>query len=607
MKQKKGRLLLYALIAALLVTALAGVNALRRVDKWMQDALFQRAGATSPEIVIIGIDEKALTELGPYNTWDRSIVASALEKLAEDPETQPAVVAIDTLYAGESTEEPDRLLAEAAAKLRRVVTATVADFGTTYAAADGGGLDVNAYSILQYEEPYAALREVSEQGHINAMYDTDGVMRHGVLYVDVPASKAGDGVGGRVYSMAFTTARAYMEQQGQKLREPYTDRRGHFYIPFKGGPGDFYDGVSIADLLRGDVDSAYYAGKIVYIGPYTVGLQDAYFTPTNRAEQMYGVELQANVTQSFLDGNYKREMSDLPQLAALFLLSLAAMYLFLRGKLGKTVWVMVALLVLGIGGSLLLYSLGWVTHPIWLPVAALLLYVVSVVRHYILAAMERARVTRTFERYVAPEIVSEILKEGTDSLHLGGNLCEIAVLFVDVRGFTTMSERLQPEQVVFILNRYLGMTSSCVEKNHGTLDKFVGDATMAFWGAPLPMEDPVYHACKTAMDIVQGAEELSKQLKEEIGEELHVGVGVHFGPAVVGNMGSERRMDYTAIGDTVNTSARLESNAPGGTVYISRIVADMLGDRAKTTSLGGSVKLKGKAEGFEVLTLDALD
>ncbi len=606
MKKKNGRLLLYALIAALLVTALAGFNALRRVDKWTQDALFQRAGATSPEIVIIGIDEKALTEIGPYSTWDRNIVAEALEILAEDPATQPAVVAIDTLYAGDSDPAADARLAAAAEKLGCVVTASVADFGTTYAASEVGGLDVDSYSVLQYEQPFAALRAVTTQGHINAMYDADGIMRHGVLYVDVPASATDDGVSRRVYSMAYETARKYLERRGEAIREPYTDRRGHFYIPFSGALGDFSDGVSVADLLRGDVDRSYFAGRIVFIGPYAVGLQDAYFTPIDRAEQMYGVELQANVVQSFLDGNLKREMSDLPQLVLLFLLSFGATYVFLRGKLGKTVWVGLGLIVLGLDGALLLYALGWVTHPIWIPVAALVLYIVSVVRHYILAAMDRARVTRTFERYVAPEIVQEILKEGTDSLHLGGNLCEIAVLFVDVRGFTTMSERLQPEQVVFILNRYLGMTSSCVEQNHGTLDKFVGDATMAFWGAPLPMEDPVYYAAKTAMDIVKGSEELSRQLKEEIGEELHVGVGVHFGPAVVGNMGSERRMDYTAIGDTVNTAARLESNAPGSTVYISRAVADLLGDRAKTTSLGGSIRLKGKAEGFEVLTLDEL-
>ena len=143
-------------------------------------------------------------------------------------------------------------------------------------------------------------------------------------------------------------------------------------------------------------------------------------------------------------------------------------------------------------------------------------------------------------------------------------------------------------------------------RHHGTLDKFVGDCTMAFWNAPLPQDDPIYLACCAAMDMVEGAKALGQELTERFGRSVSFGVGVHYGPAVVGNIGAPKRMDYTAIGDTVNTASRLESNAPAGTVYISRVVADALGERAQTTSLGGTIKLKGKAEGFEVLTLDAL-
>ena len=147
------------------------------------------------------------------------------------------------------------------------------------------------------------------------------------------------------------------------------------------------------------------------------------------------------------------------------------------------------------------------------------MYICAIVIHYFRAALEKRKVTKTFERYVAPEIVKEIMKEGMENLSLGGKTCDIAVLFVDVRGFTTMSERLTPEKVVFILNRYLTMASDCVEKNHGTLDKFVGDAMMAFWGAPLPQDDAIFNAVKTADDIVKGAKRVSDELKEEIGEE----------------------------------------------------------------------------------------
>ena len=129
---------------------------------------------------------------------------------------------------------------------------------------------------------------------------------------------------------------------------------------------------------------------------------------------------------------------------------------------------------------------------------------------------------------------------------------------------------------------------------------------MAFWNAPLPQKDPIYSACLAAMDMVEGSKALGEELQARFGRSVSFGVGVHYGPAVVGNIGAPKRMDYTAIGDTVNTAARLEANAPGGKILISRVVADALGERADVTSLGASIKLKGKADGFEILTMDAL-
>ena len=590
MSKGKLRNLILSIAVAAAFTLLAWLGLFQRPDKWIADSLFQRKSYLSGDIVIIGIDDITLSEIGPYNKWDRTVMASALEKLASDPDNRPAVVAVDTLYTGTSTEEADQRLADAAEELGNVVTATVAVFNA---------FD-NSYTIFEYDEPYDQLRDVTTQGHINAMYDLDGIMRHGLLYVE-PSE------GTRVYSMAYQAAKMYLESKGQSISSPVTNSRGHFYVPFSGAPGDYYEGVSLSSLINGEVPSDYYAGKIVLIGPYAAGLQDSYFTPIDRSNQMYGVEFQANVIQSLIDANFKQEMSDIPQLAVLFLVCALSMFLFFDRKVLMSGICCAVITGSGITGSVILFNAGLVTHPLWIPLGTIVMYIISVGAHYVKAAKQRAEVTRTFERYVAPSIVKEIMKEGPANLELGGKNCDIAVLFVDVRGFTTMSERLSPEQVVFILNRYLSMASTCIENNSGTLDKFVGDAVMAFWGAPLPQEDPVYLACRTALDIIHGAERVSAQLKEEIGEEFHVGVGVHYGPAVVGNMGSERRMDYTAIGDTVNTAARLEANAPRSTCYISRVVADMLGTRGKFTSLGDTIKLKGKADGFEILTLDSLE
>ena len=192
-----------------------------------------------------------------------------------------------------------------------------------------------------------------------------------------------------------------------------------------------------------------------------------------------------------------------------------------------------------------------------------------------------------------------------DSIELGGEKTDIACLFVDIRGFTPMSEALSPEEVVGILNEYLGLTSSCIFNNDGTLDKFIGDATMAIFNAPLPLDDYIFKAVKTAMDIAQGSEELSKKLLEKFGKTISFGIGVNCGPAVVGNIGTQKRMDYTAIGDTVNTAARLESNAKPGQVLISKAVYDALSGRIEATSIG-EIPLKGKSKGIEVFVVEKI-
>ena len=169
-----------------------------------------------------------------------------------------------------------------------------------------------------------------------------------------------------------------------------------------------------------------------------------------------------------------------------------------------------------------------------------------------------------------------------------------------------MSEVLTPQEVVSILNRYLTLTTDCIMKNHGTLDKFVGDCTMAIWNAPIKQEDYVMNACRAALDMVEGSKALSQELLEKFGRTVSFGIGVHCGNAVVGNIGAEMRMDFTAIGDTVNTSARLEANAPAGKIYISREVVNRLGDRIQVTSLGDGINLKGKSRKFEIFLLDGV-
>jgi len=258
------------------------------------------------------------------------------------------------------------------------------------------------------------------------------------------------------------------------------------------------------------------------------------------------------------------------------------------------------MLAAGIGLNVLagrlLYSRGFAVGMVELPLVMTVIYPYQVIAGYLGEVLKRRKVMNAFKKYVAPQVVEEISKKGDFQMVLGGENRHIAVLFVDIRGFTPMSESLQPEQVVEILNEYLTLTTTAIFKNGGTLDKFIGDATMAVFNAPFDLDDYIYRAVCTALDIAAGSDELEKNLMQRFGKSVSFGIGVNCGPAVVGNIGCDFRMDYTAIGDTVNTAARLESNARRGQILISSEVYDAVKDRIEATRIG-VIPLKGKKDG----------
>ena len=600
MRQKTLKKALVSLLCAAVFTTAAALGAFYSPDQMLADSLYQTPKALDGNIFIIGIDDRAMEDIGPYQTWGRDVMAMAIEALNADPDCRPAAIGVDVLYTGETEADLDAYLAEAAGEYGNVVVASVANFGTELITEDTGAFYLEDYAVLSYEEPYEALKTVTSQGHINAMYDADGVLRHAILEIDLPDGRT-------IPSFSYAIYQKYAQAHGlPEILDVPTDSLHRFYVDFSALPGGFYEGISVSDLLSGDFPADLFAGAIVLIGPYAAGLSDYVTTAADRASLMYGVEFQANVIQQMLNQDFKAEVPDALQAAALFVISAACLWFFLGRQLrwAVLVWLVAA------GGSVLgcrgLYGAGYVLHPLWLSLTVTVFFAGAVAFNYVQAVVERRKISNTFKRYVAPEIVGELLREGTDSLGLGGKLCDIAVLFVDIRGFTTMSEVLTPQEVVSILNRYLTLTTDCIMKNHGTLDKFVGDCTMAIWNAPVEQEDYVMNACKAALDMVEGSKALSQELLEKFGRTVSFGIGVHCGSAVVGNIGAEMRMDFTAIGDTVNTSARLEANAPAGKIYISRDVVDRLGDRIQVTSLGDGITLKGKAHKLEIFLLDGI-
>ncbi len=601
--RKKLRTWAASLLLAGVMTLATGAGLLQNADLAVSDLWYQTRSASDGHIILIGIDEKSLEEQGPYSQWRRNIIAGILDKLNAADDCHPAVIGVDILYTGKSNiEEDDALLAQNAAKYGNVVTACAAKFGTGLLRGADDEYYLDTASVLDFETPYRMLEESTEQGHINAMLDADGILRHHLLKIRLDD-------GHEIPSMALMAAEKYSsETSGNNdgpLSLPPVNSRGFWYLPFSCAPGDF-ECISAADVLSGKVGPDIFKNKIVLIGPYAAGLQDSYFTSIDHSRPMYGIEFQANAVQALLWGDYKIEAAGSVQLLLLFLVLILAFVGFWKRK----VWSSTALWLFLCGGYLLLcrflYSKGLVLHVLWIPACTTVLYIACIAFNYIQAAAGRRKVTNTFKRYVAPEIVNELLQDKSDVLNLGGRQVRIAVLFVDVRGFTSMSEKLEPAQVVDILNQYLTLISQCILDNGGTLDKFIGDAAMAFCVAPLTQEDYVMKAAKAAVDMVNGSRRLSEELHNQYGHAISFGIGIHVGEAVVGNIGSPKRMDYTAIGDTVNTASRRESNAPAGTIYISRAVADALEGRIRTAPLDAPIKLKGKKDGFEILTLEEI-
>ena len=382
------------------------------------------------------------------------------------------------------------------------------------------------------------------------------------------------------------------------------DKFGRSQINYSGKPGD-YESISMSDVLSGKIDTRAFKGSIILVGAYAQGLQDNFKVPNGGSSQMFGVEIHANILQSYIQGRFA--VTGNPYLFGL-ITAVAAMllhFLFRKLKVGWSLIILIVAIAAEIVACVALNNSGYTFRLVYFPLVLLVSFVYSLAIGYIAEQKKKKKVINAFKKYVAPQIVDEISKKGDFSIKLGGENRDIAVLFVDIRGFTTMSEALEPEQVVAILNEYLALTTKSIFDNLGTLDKFVGDATMAVFNSPFDLPDYEYKAVSAALDIVRGGEKLEKVLLEKYGRSVGFGVGVHCGPAVVGNVGCEVRMDYTAIGDTVNTSARLEANAKKGQVLISDVLYERLKDRIVVNEIG-VIPLKGKSNGVCVYEVKEL-
>jgi adenylate cyclase len=381
------------------------------------------------------------------------------------------------------------------------------------------------------------------------------------------------------------------------------DNYGRFPIRYVGGPQTF-TAVSLWGVINEEYPFAMFRDAIVLIGPYAVGIGEGNFTtPIYRAAPTHGIEIYANIIQNLLEGIF---IVNAPWWVNLLIMLFCTVIIALLFHWLRPVsaFFITAILTAGalLGASLAFSQFHMIIRVGDTIIFLIVCYMANLVLGILSTQYEKQHIQGLFGRFVAKEVVDEIIAGGVD-VHLGGVVKEITALFVDIRGFTAFSEANPPEKVVEMVNKYLGLTSRSIQQNSGTIDKFIGDATMALFNAPNDVPNHALCAVKAAWAMKKGSVSLQEEILKEYGVDLQFGIGINTGKAVVGNMGSDFRMDYTAIGDAINTAARLESNAGKGQIIISDDTYQKVRAHIDVTDLG-VINVKNKQTGIQIYSVD---
>ncbi len=577
-----------AILIILLTFVVCYFNILSSFEKLLTDRIYQRPRSINNNIKIIAIDNQTLREIGTMGTWSRQVYADVLNSLGDYPD----VIVMDLMITGKMDAEGDQALHDACAARSNIVAGSYINYNSVYKHKSDGTAYIDNFNIETVDMPI--MSDVCESGFVNALPDSDGVLRSAMITSEYN--------GETLDSLSYKAYKMYCKKNDIGDTTP-DFKNGKMNIQYAGRPGN-YEIIPLCSIINGEIDPRIFSGCIVVIGAYATGLYDQYAVP-NSSELMFGCEIHANIIQALIDKKYPVRSN---RLTSSLICGLLAGLIFLIFRQTRPGW-SITLATLFVGGfvaaAMAISSIGVMVPFIYFPLSVTIVCSLSIISDYVTASTEKKKISDTFKKYVAPQVVEEITKSGGYSISLGGESREIAVLFVDIRGFTPMSENLSPEQVVDILNSYLELTTNSIFNNGGTLDKFIGDATMAVFNAPFDLDDYVFKAVKTALDIVAGGDAIESKFLEKYGRSVGFGVGVNCGRAVVGNIGCSFRMDYTAIGDTVNTAARLEANAKRGQVLISQEVYDKVKDRVTAEPIG-AIPLKGKSKEVFVYSLTGL-
>jgi adenylate cyclase len=640
-----------AVVVALLVIVITQERILKlgiiqRLELASIDYRFESRGTNSTfkdssDVVIVEISEESFKSLPEKWPWPRSYYAHLIRNLRA---AGARAVGID-LILGKSTfgEKDDEELRSAIRKTGSVVLAGKApqresEYEIVTAHEDFGNMFFHADSSL---------------GAVNVLNDADGVLRR-------YRPMWGTNTSLLIPAFAFAVLDKYYALPALSIVENYSDHfvfihaeipkydATTFLINYYGPSGTFrrvkfvdvIDDETLTTNEERDAEKANaidpeintfnnpdygllydntFKDKIVLVGSMAPEEHDLFPVSFARGQQpgdnlMYGVEIHANVIESVLRNEFLRKQSALTEILLIVMLTIVTFLVTSALKSSRTrhaflvelngfLFAMAEIFVIGFAALVLFNRYNYLMTAISPILAVLAGYVSSTVYHFVAERKQRMLIKTMFSTYVNPSVVEELLIN-PDKLKLGGERRELTVLFSDIEGFATISEQLESQKLVSLLNEYLSAMTEIVLRNDGTLDKFEGDAVVAFWGAPIPQEDHAMRACRCALQMQEALVEIRRVWEAQNKPRINVRIGINTGEMVVGNMGGAGKFDYTVIGDSVNLASRLEG---ANKQYHTRVlVSERTYEFVKDKILGRELDLivvKGRSAPLKIFEL----
>ena len=607
----------------------------RKSLDWRFRAFTQERRA-SRDIVIIALDDTSFGSQGMLDNfgrwpWRRKLYAGLVYYLNEGG---ARVIGLDLIFQGADPHAgDDAMLAKALAERPSAVLAFALNMGT-FREADPSAPE----SLRQRLSPFALqinqqvplvlrtysgidlsqdefLRPAAGMGCITIQSDPDGPVRtvtpvfrfrdeyYASLSLAVAARALGEKLDVDVAPgprLKFAGHDVPMDKQGRLLIRWYGPAYTYkHYSAWK----VFNSALAYASGQKPEIPPEAFKDKIVLIGSTAASASDVRSTAFSPSYP--GVEIHATVIDNLLQGDFLRAAPERWAATIILLLALlmaGVVYLFRSALLYTLLALLVGLAYFA--GVCALFRGQNLWAPMVGPLAAgVVAFTGSTLTRYATEGREKRKYRKTLLKYISPQLVETIMQD-FNWAGLRAEKRNLTVLFSDIRGFTSISEKLPPEAVVATLNEHLNMMVSVIFKHQGTLDKFVGDCVMAFWGAPLAQANHAELAARAALDMIEGLEKLNRKWQSEGRPTLQIGVGINSGDMLFGNIGSEQRMDFTVIGDSVNLGARLESATKElhATIVISDTTYQQIRDKAQVRPLG-EISVKGKAQKIVVYEL----